>query len=196
MIPPAYDVQHAFDARAIGRALDVPALAAAPHARAILVGNTRAWWPYFLRERDRAARDPVDALVERDLPGALYAHRTYAGAYLPFQRIAVAAGLGALSPTQLVIHPRYGPWFALRAIVFERGAPPPVPAAPPACHCEAACRDAFARAHAATDPFAWLAVRDACTRGRDHRYSDLQIRYHYGKDRSDLPEGDCTSVQE
>ena len=27
----------------------------------------------------------------------------------------------------------------------------------------------------------WLAVRDVCPEGRDHRYSETQIRYHYEK---------------
>jgi hypothetical protein len=181
-----FDVTHAFDAHAVGAALAIPALATAPQPRAILVGNTRAWWPIFLAARVDE-HDPIDRFVERSLPDALYAHRCYDAGYLPFQRIAVAAGLGTLSPTQLVIHPIYGPWFALRAIVFEPGdpPPPPIPLAP-ICHCTRACTDAFAAACASSDPFAWIAVRDACTHGRAHRYDDRQIRYHYGKQRADL----------
>lgn len=189
-----FDIHHAFDAHAIGRALGIDALLAGS-PRAILVGNTRAAWPAFVAAAAvDADPDPIDRFVERTFPGALYAHRP---PYLPFQRIAVAAGLGTLSPTQLVIHPRFGPWFALRAIVFEPGPPPPVPPpAPPICTCTAACTDAFATASTATDPFAWIAVREACTHGRAHRYSDLQIRYHYGKQRDDLRERDCARVQE
>jgi cyanocobalamin reductase (cyanide-eliminating) / alkylcobalamin dealkylase len=33
---------------------------------------------------------------------------------------------------------------------------------------------------------AWLAVRDACPVGREHRYGDDQIAYHYAKRRDAL----------
>jgi methylmalonic aciduria homocystinuria type C protein len=32
----------------------------------------------------------------------------------------------------------------------------------------------------------WLAVRDACPVGREYRYSENQIRWHYAHDRSAL----------
>jgi methylmalonic aciduria homocystinuria type C protein len=36
----------------------------------------------------------------------------------------------------------------------------------------------------------WLAVRDACPVGREHRYSDEQIRFHYA---GEIP--GCATVQ-
>lgn len=33
-------------------------------------------------------------------------------------------------------------------------------------------------------PDSWIAVRDACPIGREHRYPEDQLRYHYTKDRS------------
>ena len=51
----------------------------------------------------------------------IYAHRRYDGAFVAFQPLAVAAGLGALSEANLVIHPVYGPWFALRAAIVVLG---------------------------------------------------------------------------
>ncbi len=60
--------------------------------------------------------------------------------------------------------------------------------------CAAGCQPALERALAAGAPRdqaelrerwkLWLAVRDGCPVGRDHRYSDDQIRYHYAGDRS------------
>jgi cyanocobalamin reductase (cyanide-eliminating) / alkylcobalamin dealkylase len=159
--------------------------------RGLLVGNTRALWPIFVAARAAdpallASHDPLDLYTERTIaaafPGARawFAHRQYDGAYLPFQRIAVTAGLGALAPTQLVIHPIYGPWFALRAVVALDGDPPPL--APPlmyrcTCECEARLADALQ----ARDWRAWLAVRDACCVGREFRYGDSQLAYHYTK---------------
>ena len=112
------------------------------------------------------------------------------GAFPPLQRLAVATGLGALAPTGLVIHPVFGPWFALRAVIVEPGEPPPAPPplAPP-CECGAPCLDALARARTTRGPDAWrawLAVRDACPVGRDHRYDDDQVLYHYGRNRDRL----------
>lgn len=183
-----FDLIHTFDARVAARE---PGLACLDGELGILIGNTRALWPPFvaaMRDPALAAEaNPLERYTERTIEAAYpdariyYAHRRYDGAFLPFQRLAVATGLGALAPSQLVIHPVFGPWFALRAIAIVRGTPPPVrlPIAKP-CRCEAACEDALARARGSTDWRAWLAVRDACTLSAQ-RYDDDQIRYHYTK---------------
>jgi hypothetical protein len=194
-----FDLAHAFDAAAAAREPGLELLAEEPDARlGILVGNTRALWPRFTAAlaRPALAADPhpleryTEETIDAALPGAriYYGHRRYRGAFLPLQRLAVATGLGALAPSQLVIHPVFGPWLALRAVIVTRGTPPPPP--PPIeqpCRCGAACAEALARARAAGGPEAgaasgawraWLAVRDACTL-RGHRYSDDQILYHY-----------------
>ncbi|MEO8550654.1 MAG: hypothetical protein ABI678_11795 [Kofleriaceae bacterium] len=169
---------------------DVPVTTAM--RRGILVANTRGLWPRFLAARRAdpvllASPDPLDLYTEQTIaracPGAevWFAHRTYDGAYLPFQRIAVAAGLGALAPTQLVIHPIYGPWFGLRALIALPGEPtasPPLPA----YRCTGACEAKLTEATRGGDWRAWLAVRDACRVGRDHRYDENQLAYHYTKD--------------
>lgn len=151
----------------------------------VLVGNTRALWSRFVAERP-AGPDPfdrfVEALIDPLVPAGarvFYGHRQYGGAFPPLQRIAVAAGLGALSETHLVIHPIYGPWFALRAAIVMAGDPPPPAQPAAACACSETCRSALAHAKASADWRAWLAVRDACTLGRTYRYSDEQIEFHY-----------------
>jgi hypothetical protein len=202
-----FDLVHAFDARTCARVRGWDVLDDSARPRGLLIGNTRALWPRFLAARAAdaelaAASDPLEryteaalARVVAQLPGARVwlAHRHYpaggaaAEAYLPFQRLAVATGLGTLSATQLVIHPTYGPWFALRAVIACAGEPPPARAATaPPCTCDAACGGAFSRALGATGPEAWrewLAVRDACPIGRAFRYDDDQIAYHYTKNR-------------
>jgi len=158
-----------------------------PERRAgLLIGNTRTLWPAFLANKPAGA-DPLERYVEQHIEPLVpaggrvfYAHRTYDGAFLPFQQLAVAAGLGAISETHLVIHPEYGPWFALRAAIVVPGAPPPSAQIPRPCRCGAPCREALARAVAGDDDWrAWLAVRDACPIGRQHRYSEDQLAYHY-----------------
>src|SRR5258707_15791407 len=109
----------------------------------ILIGNTRALWPKFRAALgDLDPVNPLERYTERAIDGALpagarcyYSHRRYERAFLPFQRLAVAVGLGSLSSTPLVIHPIYGPWFALRAGVSWSGGPPPTPSIAPGCHC-------------------------------------------------------------
>jgi methylmalonic aciduria homocystinuria type C protein len=157
-----------------------------PERRAgILIGNTRALWPVFVANK-LPGPDPLDRYVEQHIEPlvpaggrAFYAHRMYDGKFIGFQQLAVAAGLGALSETHLVIHPEYGPWFALRAAIVVEGDPPPAAQIPRPCRCEAPCRDSLARAVGTRDWRAWLAVRDACPVGRQHRYSEDQLAYHY-----------------
>jgi methylmalonic aciduria homocystinuria type C protein len=194
-----FDLAHPFDAISAAREPGLEPLAAgdsstgaARRGLGILIGNTRALWPPFTA----ALADPAlaaephplerytEAAIGAAFPGALiyYGHRRYAGAFLPLQRLAVATGLGALAPSGLVVHPVYGPWFALRAAVVVEGEPPPARAPiPQPCRCDAACAGALAAARAAAGPDtwrAWLAVRDACSL-RAHRYGEEQIRYHY-----------------
>jgi Methylmalonic aciduria and homocystinuria type C family len=181
-----FDLAHDFDTR------ETAEIRALPEGRGILIGNSRALWPHFEAAR-RDEADPLERYVERTIDAAFadahvfYAHRKYvgepaarAGAFIPFQRFAVATGLGALAPSRLVVHPTFGPWFALRAIVVVAGVrgPSRAPIAQP-CRCDEGCAQALDAALA--DPFewqGWLAVRDACAI-RAQRYSDEQIRFHY-----------------
>ncbi len=185
-----FDIAHAFDTAVV--ASFVPALAA--RRCGVLVGNTRALWPPFVAAcaRDRAlaaSSDPLDRYTELEISRAFpnapiwFGHRRYDGAFLPFQRVAVATGLGVLAPTQLVIHPVYGPWFALRAIVLV-DEPPPLPRPLPTVSCcTSDCAARLDVALASRDWQAWVAVRDACNVGREYRYPDEQITYHYTKNR-------------
>jgi cyanocobalamin reductase (cyanide-eliminating) / alkylcobalamin dealkylase len=184
-----FDIAHAFDTERVAGLLP-----AASKRRGVLVGNTRAIWEPFVAaiERDHelaASHDPLDRYtelaIERAFPGApvWFSHRRYDGAFVPFQKIAVATGLGVLAPTQLVIHPTYGPWFALRAVVLVDG-DPPAPTIPSLPCCNSDCAARLDAAMASRDWRAWVAVRDACNIGRAYRYSDDQITYHYTKNRS------------
>lgn len=189
-----FDLLHEIDPSRIAHEPGLERLVADPaRRRGVIVGNTRALWPRFLAARRAdpallAAKDPLDAYTEREVAAAapdavcFYAHRRYDGAFLPFQRLAAAAGLAALAPTHLLIHPTFGAWFGLRAVVLTEGEPISHSPLPIPCHCDQRCRDAFTRARSSEGWRVWLAVRDSCPIGREHRYSDDQLAYHYTKD--------------
>ena len=86
-----------------------------------------------------------------------------------------------------MIHPTFGPWVALRGIIALAGDPPPAaaPIAPP-CRCAGACTDALARAMRSEDPAHWIALRDSCTVGSEHRYGDAQLRFQVAHHAFDL----------
>jgi cyanocobalamin reductase (cyanide-eliminating) / alkylcobalamin dealkylase len=177
---------------------------------ALLVGNTRALWPVFLDALSRDAElgsssDPLDLYTERCLGAAVgaiaqpssvrFGHDT-GERLVALQRLAHVAGLAHLTETHASVHPEYGPWLALRAVVSVavEGPPGPPPSLPHPCgSCARGCQAAFERACATlvgTSPEEnlrahwqrWLECRDACPVGREHRYSEAQIRYHYVKD--------------
>lgn len=181
-----------------------------PETLAVLVGNSRALWQPFVAayRRDDALRgspDPLDAYVEDAVETALAIvpyRREVRWAQEPpprriaMQRLAEVAGLAHRSRSYLSVHPVFGPWIGLRAVIlFDVDGPPERPPRPePPCQCERHCLPAFRQAMVATDEAMthplpdgvwekWLAVRDACPAGREHRYDEAQIRYHYTHDR-------------
>ena len=172
-------------------------------ATVLVLGNTRALWPYidrFVVDAPAPIDDPVDTYVARVV------HRAIAAAGVtpidvrfdfepPERRIAIqqlahVAGLAWLSPSHLCVHPTYGPWIALRAAVVLAvdASADDGPASAP-CDCRRHCGPRLEAALAAGEPTnqtelrerwrLWLAVRDACPVGREHRYTDEQIVYHY-----------------
>ncbi len=176
-------------------------------ALGILLGNSGALWPILRRALRRGGalpEHPVDEHTERVVSAAVaglpapthtfFSHRPYGGRYLPFQRIAHRSGFLHLSPAQLSLHPRHGPWVALRALVLVdlSGPPPPAPVAPNPCSaCDEPCVPAFEAALALGGTVeehweAWLAIRDACPEGRASRYDAAQLAYHYRKRREHL----------
>ncbi len=184
-------------------------------ALGVLIGNTRALWPRLLAalRAEPALRvdpDPVQRYTTARVLAALqplgqrwdvrWAHDV-PPRRVAMQRLGHLSGLAHLSPSFLNVHRVYGPWIALRAaVVVDADAPPGPPPDPPSpCpDCLHACLPLFERAAAALrergaaqrglgDTWRlWLAVRDACPVGRQYRYSEEQIAYHYRIDRSAL----------
>lgn len=114
---------------------------------------------------------------------------------IPFQRIGRAAGLGGPGPLGLQIHPRFGPWWAYRAlIVLDRPLPPAPPPGDGCAGCDAPCVAACPAGAVGRGGFDVAAchgrrliaepcrlscdARIACVRGPEHRYRDEELAFH------------------
>ncbi len=183
-----------------------------PARTAVLVGNAGpAMWEAFAAERRNEA-EPLDAWSRRKLEkaaaflGATFGARAFfpfgGPPHLPFQAWGLRTGGVFQSPIGLLIHRRYGLWFAYRgALVSEAEwdidgveadtAPPcrtcadkpcletcPPAAFKPSGYDVAACLD-----HLGTPPGAdcrdlGCRARRACPVGRDYVYAPAQAAFH------------------
>ena len=192
-----------------------------PDGVGILLGNTGALWTPFLQAlrvdpRLAAQPHPLDAYVMATVQGALglipaatrvlWAHTT--DPPWPVQHVAQVTGLAWLSPSHLSVHPRFGPWLGLRAIVLVDAPDPGVPRSLPPNPCATCAQPCIVALNAVCptgapptcarvedDWQAWLRVRDACPVGREHRYSDAQIAYHYTKARKFLVDSNAPAAE-
>jgi len=162
------------------------------------------------RSTEAHGADPVDTFVRR-VVGAACSQWRAAGAatvasfyddrrdesFLDFTALAVAAGLGAPSRLGLLLHPRFGPWWSIRAVLLtERHCEPTAPVAGEPCEgCPAPCASAcpservflpsgferqacFEVRGERSDCRSHCAARRACVVGREHAY-DLDAERHH-----------------
>ncbi len=169
------------------------------------------------REAWPTSQHPLDEFCEQQVAGAArtleadgHATRTLyywqrlgendrdPGEFADFVGLARAAGLGALSRLGLLLHPSYGPWFAIRALLVSDC---PVPDRMltddtfdpcPSCRapCVAACRGAAVshgrfsgeRCMRARVELAECRercdARSACVLGTEHRYGAEAVSHH------------------
>eukprot|EP00834_Sanchytrium_tribonematis_P007651 NODE_725_length_4426_cov_0.934597.p4 type:complete len:177 gc:universal NODE_725_length_4426_cov_0.934597:2693-2163(-) len=94
--------------------------------KAVIMANTKAIWKPFLKwlSTNQNVANPVDTFIELQFHSEkriLYSHKKYSGSFYPFQQLC---DLSFEKNTHLVLHPKYGPWISLRAIVLgETGGP-------------------------------------------------------------------------
>ncbi len=176
-----------------------------------VIGNSRVFWPIFRAARlaDPELLDsahPIDRYTEKVLTQlsqqiplryVLRFGHTPPPQRVALQRLAHLAGLAHLGPAHLTVHQDFGPWHALRAaLVLDLALPAnPKPAPDPCTPCDKPCLLALKEA-LALDPESsvrprykpWLKIREVCPIAPSKRYSEGQIRYHYGHDRAALEE--------
>jgi cyanocobalamin reductase (cyanide-eliminating) / alkylcobalamin dealkylase len=186
---------------------------AGPPSLAVVLGNTRAVWRPFLADLKQhptrlARRNPLDRYMEEAVQAAVadltpcpsvHLGHGRAGRSFSLQRAAAASNLVSLAPCHLTIHREVGLWLGLRAVLVFGVPGPDAPrwTEPSPCEtCEGKpCLPLMEKALGKTSgpPLTirhrwepWLAMRDACPVGREHRYSERQVRYHYTVDRLTL----------
>jgi ferredoxin len=127
---------------------------------------------------------------------ALYFERRD-GRYADFMGLGHACGLGAPSRLAVLVHPEFGPWIALRALLFTQRALAPTPADPdfdPCRGCPAPCAEACPAAALSRPRFDLVACREgsarlpdcqvgcaarrACVVGPEHRYDADAEAWH------------------
>jgi epoxyqueuosine reductase QueG len=179
-----------------------------PAARSALVlaAGGRALFEAFRASPEAArASDPLDAYSRRVAEAAaaavagraVFAFERRGGSFADFVGLARAAGLGAPSRLGLLLHPEFGPWMSIRAVLLT---PLALPASAPladfdpcpgcAAPCAQACRGAalvagrfdIARCAATRskelDCRVRCDARRACTVGPRHGYAEAAEAHH------------------
>jgi epoxyqueuosine reductase QueG len=189
--------------------------------RAVVIGSGgRALWRAFERAPEfGVGSDPLDAYCERiaaeavaALAGtghpavAILAHHPRDGTFADLVALGREAGLGAPSRLGLLVHPVYGPWLSLRAVVLTAAEVPVTPkpeAFDPCTGCPAPCASAChgaavlpagfdvgrCAATRARDPAcaARCDARHACVLGQDHAYLSSAEAHHMRRGGSGAP---------
>lgn len=181
-----------------------------PGARSALVlgSGGRALWQAFQRSPEFAReRDPLDAFCTRQagavasllLGRAVLAHESRQGGFADLVALGVEAGLGVRSRLALLVHPVYGPWLSIRAVVLTPRQLAPAPSLAgfdPCPSCPAPCAQACPGAAVAPQGFqiercaatrarepgcaGRCDARRACVLGPEHRYADDAEAHHMG----------------
>lgn len=166
---------------------------------ALLIANTKAVWPFFKNHLKQNpdlpnCKNPFESFVEEKIKASLelvsvkskilFSHHSDPD-FFPIQRLAHITGFAWLADTHLCVHPEFGPWISLRAVIqldlaCDLEKPPPIEN--PCKDHEKTCLPAFKKALENKSEWEnWLALRQACPVGRQHEFSDEQSEYHYTK---------------
>lgn len=181
-----------------------------PAARSVLVvaSGGRALFAAFRTSPEaRRERDPLDAYTRRVVAAAaeglagpwraLFAFERRGGCFADFVALGRAAGLGAGSRLGLLLHPVYGPWLSIRALVLtprELPETPPLADFAPCRGCPAPCAAACPGGAVAPAGFdvdtcsatrrrepaclTRCAARRACILGPQHAYAPGAEAHH------------------
>ena len=152
-----------------------------------------------------SATHPLDDYTARVVPAAVARvarHEAFRVLFpfsrdpvLPVQKIGEAAGLPPAGPLGVQVHPRFGPWWAYRAlVVLGAELPLELPLTPACQRCPAPCVSLCPAGAAqpqglavgacaghrlrSAGCFHSCAARLGCIAGPEHRYPDSQLAFH------------------
>ncbi len=194
--------------------LTAPADLCPGYRTALVLGSAgRGLWARLqaLPEAERAAPDPLDRLTEQTVAPLLEVLRgadpaaqsafpfRHPRQIVPFQALIEAEPWARVQPLGILVHPRVGPWFAWRAVLFTTLEAPPAwwePREAPCVTCPAPCVTACPSHAVDAAGFRWgdcvdyrlreapcratCLARQACPAGAEFRYGVDQLAYHYG----------------
>ncbi len=170
-----------------------------PGARGVVVAGSAGpalWRGFVARMAEQPAlwssSDPYDefvagllaradaALVDAGVRYQRFEAAFHAPVRVDFVALARLAGLGAPGPFGLLIHPRHGPWWALRgAWIVDSDVDSPLDVRSPCVGCSAPCVGGWQNAGGIGG--ATAEVRARCVVGQSSRYDEAQIGYHYDR---------------
>jgi hypothetical protein len=206
------DIVHGFDAVAYNQSVDEHTLPdfGRDDTQAFLVGNTRQFWPVFIEFLSENpdwldAEDPIDRYTEKQIGTTvdtiepkteiIWAHRAEPD-FFPMRKVAEEAEFAAGSPCEMSIHPDYGLWFGLRAVVVldrrvELISEKMSSEQKPCIECHEPCVTQLNIALDKEDATwrDWARVRLSCPASPEAQYADNELMYHYLKDRRYLRRG-------
>eukprot|EP00955_Chlamydomonas_euryale_P069499 360472-Chlamydomonas_euryale.AAC.1 len=179
-------------------------------ATGVLVGNSAAIWRPFSEWTERPSgggssgdgdgervENPLDTYVESAVAHAVEALRSngsevsvaWAHRVGELDAVSTAVGSGAAARppgVPFALHPRFGPWWAIRARLLLRGLRPavlsPVAAPLPEALSDMTWADVAGMARAARTREDWLAVRRACAAASGtsaEEYPPAMLLFHY-----------------
>jgi hypothetical protein len=188
------DIVHPFSTNEVNKHLDGK-YQLKSESTGVLIGHTKSIWPHFIQwlKRDHSRvelENPFDRYVEDcidPLEPRIYSHQGKPF-YYPFIKLGVATNLCASTKAHLALHPRFGPWFGLRAVIVIDGIyeeevqelhlPENVIEK---CNNIGAAFD-----FNSTDYRDFISLRSSCPLGQDYRYGQDQLNYHYTKNKTIL----------
>jgi len=184
------------------------ALAPSTRSALLLAAGGRALFVAFAQAPEaRLPTDPLDSYTRRVVEGvlrhlgtrAVFAFERRGGGFADFVALGRASGLGAPSRLGLLLHPVYGPWLSLRAVLLTPLAfpeTPPLADFDPCSGCAAPCAAAcpgdalpvtgFDVASCAATRSLRVPCRErcdarrACVIGPEHAYAAAAEAHHMG----------------
>jgi hypothetical protein len=169
---------------------------------AMLIGHTKFLWNRFIQKADLDLKDPLDTYTEKTCKQILPTNNNQSiefghqgPPYFNLVKFAQSMGFAWIAPNHMAIHPKFGPWFSLRAVYFFNGSgvnESQMNKAAQCVSCQQHCLPFFKILEKKSLSFGphnvhdWMAMRASCPIGKEYQYAPNQLFYHYLKQKKFL----------